>query len=190
MINNKKVIILIVAIFVAIVIGYLYYENTIDDLVYMPPTSVSPEVDIDESLEPTWLLSTTTEYSLRYPDDESSTYLSFVDWPPVVEITDTPFACTPAGEQTERAGRTDLVNVNGQNYCRTISSEGAAGSTYVQYAYLFPLEGDSAILTFSVRFPQCANYDDLQQDQCEQEQGRFNSDNLASGILSTFTLIE
>jgi hypothetical protein len=62
-------------------------------------------------------------------------YIKAVDWPPKIEITNGRFSCTEAGAENAPAGLTERKNIGGVEYCVTRESEGAAGSTYTQYAY-------------------------------------------------------
>ncbi len=113
----------------------------------------------------------------KFPDSLSNNkYVHLVDWPPQVQIVPGDLSCIEAGEVTVRAGRTELRNINGRTYCVTEIIEGAAGSTYTQYAYAFEHRGDSVILTFTTRVPQCGNYPDAERLECEIERGSFNPD--------------
>ena len=67
--------------------------------------------------------------------------------------------------------------INGHTYCVTEVVEGTAGSIYKQYAYAFPLAGGTAILTFSLRFIQCENYNEPEKSECEAEHTELSMDN-------------
>jgi hypothetical protein len=104
-------------------------------------------------------------------------YISTVDWPPQMRTENTPFSCTEAGSESERAGRTEKIVVNGHTYCVTKVTEGAAGSVYTQYAYARAENNNIEIFTFSLRFVQCGNYQDPEKSACEAERESFNVDN-------------
>lgn len=123
--------------------------------------------------------------SFYHPSDFASDYVTTVDWPPQVNVDDNPYACVEAGEETERAGGTEEVTVGGNEYCRTVVAEGAAGSTYRQYAYAFSRDNETAILTFSVRFPQCANYEAEESEDCTADQEDFDPDALADQMVES-----
>lgn len=125
--------------------------------------------------------------SFRYPENLSTTYLSSVDWPPSFTFSDSPFSCIEAGEDGERAGRTERRVINGRAYCVTTVTGAAAGSVYRQYAYATEKSGRVLIATFSLRFPQCANYSEAERRICEDEQGVFSVDSLIDRIISTVT---
>src|SRR5690606_3694063 len=96
-----------------------------------------------------------------------------------------PFACTEAGEETARAGRTELTTVGDRTYCVTRVAEGAAGSVYTMYAYALPAGDDVVILTFSMRAPQCGNYDEPNRSECEREREAFSMDQIIDDVART-----
>jgi hypothetical protein len=126
-----------------------------------------------------------TGISFQYPDNLGTTFISPVDWPPAATVSDQPYSCTQAGSETAPAGQTVEKTFNGRAYCVTKESQGAAGSIYTQYAYAYAMDSKTAILTFSLRFVQCANYDDPQMTACKNEQASFDIDNLADSIAAS-----
>ena len=105
-------------------------------------------------------------------------YIHAVDWPPVVRMVDGPYACTEAGIETQRAGATTKRVINGKEYCVTVETEGAAGSTYRTYAYATAAGNQVSITTFALRSVQCGNYNEPEKGVCEAEQGAFSPDAL------------
>ncbi|MDP3958403.1 MAG: hypothetical protein Q8Q36_03005 [bacterium] len=63
----------------------------------------------------------------------------------------------------------------------------AAGSMYVQYAYAFEKNGETAIFTFSLRFPQCGNYDEPKRSECEGEREAFDIDGIVERMAATLS---
>lgn len=110
----------------------------------------------------------------KYPEKFSTTYIEAYDWPPRVEVLDEPFSCTETGEETARAGETRKVTVGNRGYCVTSVVGAAAGSIYTQYAFAFPKNDKTVILTFTVRSVQCGNYDEPQKILCEAERETFD----------------
>ena len=131
----------------------------------------------------------TTGVTFKYPQDLNTTYINASDWPPQVQVLSGPFACVDAGEPNARSGQTLAKTINGHNYCITIVSEGAAGSTYLQYAYETTMQDKNLYFTFTLREPQCANYDDPQKTTCETERKSFDVDNLIDNIIQTTTIL-
>lgn len=148
----------------------------------------------NEAVQDYWKTSTDSKLgvSFRYPKNPVDKYMSVVDWPPKVQILNQKFACTEAGQETSRGGQTSLVSVNGTSYCVTKIQEGAAGSIYMQYAYAFPApfskNDKTGIFTFTMRYPQCGNYNDPEKTECENVQASFNLDMLVDLMAGTLVM--
>jgi hypothetical protein len=136
-----------------------------------------------------WETATTSEggISFRYPAAFGTSYITPVDWPPQLQVLSEPFSCTAAGDETARAGKTELRTIEGREYCVTQITEGAAGSIYSQYAYAFPKDDATMILTFTLRMPQCLNYDDPERTACQDEQETFALDPLIDMVAQSIT---
>jgi hypothetical protein len=111
----------------------------------------------------------TTNATLFAPTAWGTAYVHPFAWPPEVTFLKKAYACTAGGKQTAQGGKTDEQVFFGHTYCVTTESEGAAGSTYTNYVYTFAHGAGSAELRFTVRIPQCANYDEPKQSACKQE---------------------
>lgn len=129
-----------------------------------------------------------TGVSFQYPKELLTEYLHEQDWPPQVQVLDQAYTCTEAGSEIDRAGRTEKRLVDNREYCVTKVTEGAAGSNYTMYAYAFPKEGKTIILTFSLRFVRCENYDEVQRVACEQEREAFDIDGIADRMAQSLRL--
>jgi SanA protein len=147
------------------------------------------EKDESKSIDTTnWKVYTDakTKITFKYPEKLDTKYITLVDWPPTVNLVEGKVACLEAGEEEMRAGKTEEIKVEGNVYCLTKVIEGAAGSTYTQYSYAKELSGgDTVILTFSSRAPQCANYDEPKQSECEAEQKSFDMNQEINDIFAT-----
>lgn len=188
--SSNAIILSILALVIALSAGLWWWsssDNTIEvennGLVETPP--LNPVTENPPGVPDGWILSKTPVGDVYAPLVIGGDYVNATDWPPALNIDNAAYSCTEAGEEIDRAGGTDEVTVNGRSYCRTVVAEGAAGSVYRQYAYAFPHEGQTAILTFSVRFPQCSNFDEEEARNCQSEQSDFNPDNLADRIVGT-----
>ncbi len=125
-----------------------------------------------------------SKISFKYPEKLDTKYITLVDWPPAVNLEKGKITCLEAGEEEERAGKTEEIKINGNVYCLTTVLGAAAGSMYTEYAYAKALaSGDTAILTFSTRQPQCANYDEPKKSECEAERNSFDINQLINSIL-------
>jgi len=156
-----------------------------------PETCTTPEGEVftknTEQSELQWKTINDEKNNLtfRYPPEIGTEYISTVDWPPKLELLQEPFTCTEAGAVIDRAGKTTKEEINGNTYCVTRSDEGAAGSVYSQYAFARELDGQVAIMTFSLRKVQCPNYDEPKKSECEEEQTDFDVNNLIDSIMQT-----
>ncbi len=153
---------------IILIVGFIFIYFSRDKEVEDPISNSSTEG---------WETHITPEgVSFKYPKTFPTTYLHPVDWPPQVQILDEAFSCNEAGVEIERAGKTSLHTINGTTYCVTKVTEGAAGSTYTQYAYIFQKEEQLVLLTFTFKFVQCANYDEPQMTECLDERETFDID--------------
>ena len=143
-----------------------------------------------ETPETVWEVYEGSGYSFKYPKELPYKYVDLVDWPPEVQLVSTVYECTESGNAQSLSGSTEEVFIDGQAYCRSTVLEGAAGSTYAQYTYLFVKDSNQIKLTFSVRIPQCTNFTPYQMELCESQVMAFNPDLLAYKLNNTLVLSE
>lgn len=117
---------------------------------------------------------TTSDISFKYPQNFGTTYITQTKWPPKIEIKDQVFVCKDTAGAIPPTGQTQKLTVNKREYCVNIRNQGAAGSMYSEYSYTFPREDKTVLLTFTLRFVQCANYDELHQAECQNERDMFD----------------
>jgi hypothetical protein len=145
----------------------------------------------EKTIEAGWktFSDATKGVTFQYPESLAVKYIYLVDWPPQIQILNEPFACSEAGMEIARAGKTEKRIVGGRTYCVTKITEGTAGSDYTQYAYkfsgVFPKNNKVAILTFTLRFVRCENYDDSAQRECKSERKTFDVDSIIDRIART-----
>lgn len=142
-------------------------------IAYLPKSEQGegiPPVTEDTHTHTDWKTYTDGTLSFRYPESLGLTYVHAQEWPPKITVGEAPAEC--AGQ----------IEVNSHTYCRTVTTEGAAGSIYADYTYR---SSEGLTLAFTTRTPQCANYDEPQKATCEQEQASFNPEELADHILQT-----
>ena len=168
--NTQKTLLAIVAIII-IVLVIIFALHT-------PPSSpVGTATTTPATIPGGWVMATSTSgLSFAYPPTLSTGYIATTatDWPPQINLSQYPYSCT-AAERT----------VNGHTYCVTTESQGAAGSIYNLYAYAFVNQGKTLIFTFSLRYPQCANYPDPNKTSCTNEESSFNVDSLVDQMAQT-----
>lgn len=163
---------LILGIVLIVVGGIASFASHKAEAPAAPFTTQSATTPVD----PSWETYSDDSVSFRYPAALPTTYIHSVNWPPKVTVSEGAPECT------------EPTTINGHQYCVTTSSEGAAGSIYIDYAYATEKESKTITLSFTLREVQCGNYDDPQKTACEQERKSFDVDAFADNIAQTVTL--
>lgn len=134
-----------------------------------------------------WLNFTDSEQKIvfSYPKDLGKEYIHAEEWPPVVVVTSEDFTCVTTPETSSQASRVSERLINDQQYCISAMSEGAAGSTYTTYIYSTQRAGKLISVKFTLRYPQCLNYDDPQQTACVDERQNFDIDDLIDKVVGS-----
>ena len=127
--------------------------------------------------------------SFEYPEDISTNYIAISDWPPKVQVISGPFACVDAGEPNAQTGQTLPKKINNHDYCVTTVTNHTIDSTYYQYAYERQIQDKILYFTFSLKFTDCTEYDNLDRNSCKKEETELNIDNLLDNIIQTTKLI-
>jgi hypothetical protein len=182
--SYKMQLIGFLAVIVVVLAGFwLFYDHKPIVTVLYP--TATPTATPDNS----WKTADTQSATFRYPEKLQTAYISTQDWPPQLIVSDGTFKCTEGGSEINRAGITEKKVINNNTYCVTKESEGAAGSTYTMYSYI-TAKGNNKLanLIFTLRYVQCANYNDLQKTQCETERQSFDIDGLMDRIAQTIQL--
>ncbi len=155
------------------------------------PLYIPDTVDVvhDSTEDWNWISSevSTQDTQFMYPSSLNTQYVTAQDWPPFVYMGVGEFSCTEGDVVTEDGSQkhSEFRTINGYTYCVSISSEGAAGSTYTSYEYSTE-QGDFVTkVAFTLRTPQCLNFDEPEQSACKTEQANFNTDTLADRIATS-----
>lgn len=191
--NTSRVLWIVILVVVVIGLGYFFMPKntqvvcTQEVKVCADGSSVGrsgPKCEFAACPQVGWktITDSKTGISYQYPENLTTKYISIVDWPPMIQELDQPFTCTEGGSEIARAGQTTQQTINGTTYCVTKESEGAAGSIYVNYAYAFARNNKTDILTFSLRFVQCANYEEPNKTACDTERASFTPDYILDQI--------
>jgi hypothetical protein len=167
---RNSVIGLIIALIIVALAVALFSPHTQSPLSTQPPEG--------------WALSTPDAQGMQfaYPISLGTSYISTSTegWPPTAAIVSGTLSCAA----------TDKRMIGDRAYCITRESEGAAGSTFTTFTYA-TMQGTSvASTTFTLRFPQCMNYDDPQQSACTIEESSYDIDGLADRIISSIRKAE
>lgn len=132
-----------------------------------------------------WIAATAEDGThFSYPPEAGGTYVSMQEWPPVVSARIGAFSCNEKRPSSPGA-QTSERTIAGDAYCITVSREGAAGSTYATYSYATLREGHTVDIAFTVRLPQCMNYDEPARGDCTAAQAAFEPDALAARVART-----
>ena len=128
-----------------------------------------------------WVLSTTTSQGIQfmYPERLPTTFISTQGWPPKVVLEGGIFSCSEREEKM----------VGDRVYCMSTTNEGVAGSTYTTYKYATEQGDLIARVEFTLKFPQCVNYDEPNQSACKAEQANFDIDGLVDRITSSIRML-
>lgn len=136
----------------------------------------------------TWTTATSTTATFLYPTDFGTDFVTPIEWPPVVNMYEDEYSCSDIGKEEARAGRTEERKIGDIPFCVTKVQEGAAGSMYTQYTYIFDNYGSLIAFTFTTRSVQCLNYDEPKQSTCLEEQEELNIDEIVRLMAQTLTL--
>jgi hypothetical protein len=131
----------------------------------------------------TWISSEPTDQHLiyLYPEALPTSFITASAWPPVLEHVGSAYSCTESAA-TASAATTEKRMVGDREYCVTLSSEGVAGSTFRAYEYRFIVGDEAYRVAFTLRYPQCVNYDEPQRGACTSEQENFSVDGIVDRI--------
>lgn len=138
----------------------------------------------NNSLE-TWLYSKEGHYIFKYPASLETHFINTVNWPPSLSVESKSFSCNVGGEAIKAEGLTKLEKVGDTDFCITSLEQGAAGSIYTDYIYSFKKENQVFSFSFTLREPQCMNYDNPDQTNCINEENTFNLNSLILKISQT-----
>lgn len=191
--STHKTLKTLLAILILLLVFFAIWKIAFKDKIFISnpitnqPQNVEPTQNTLVQIPENWRtkLDIENNLSFRYPENLGTTYVTLVDWPPLAFVQDSPYSCVNAGEAIERAGKTEERNIDGRIYCVTEKEEGAAGSIYTSYAYNSVVNGKNLIFTFTIRKPQCMNYDEPNQSACIQEQQSVNFDRLADQMMQS-----
>ncbi|MFA5021923.1 MAG: hypothetical protein WC508_02515 [Patescibacteria group bacterium] len=134
-----------------------------------------------------WTTTTNDDgVTYQYPKELLAKYISVVEWPPVVKIATGIYSCkTTPQEVSSMSDITSQRLVDGRTYCVNVKPEGAAGSVYASYAYTTTKNGKLVNVIFTLRYPNCNNYDEAQNKACTSEREAFDIDATVDRIVQT-----
>jgi len=135
-----------------------------------------------------WTTATDTKITFEYPKPFPAKFLTPVEWPPTVGMSQKTFSCVEKASDDPSSQGVSLHKVNGRSYCVTEESEGAAGSVYTTYAYATARTKGTLLVSFTLRAPRCENYEDPEKSLCGEERESFDLDALVDGMVKSVKL--
>lgn len=135
-----------------------------------------------------WQTFTDKEQNLefQYPANLTAKYIHTVSWPPIITVkAGQQLDCQETSAASSLPQRVKRRQVDNRVYCVSASSEGAAGSVYTEYSYTTAWNGKIAKLSFTLRYPQCYNYDEPKQTECKNERESFDLDSVIDRIFTS-----
>ena len=142
-----------------------------------------PEVTIDSS----WKTATDTvaQLEFRYPEKIDANYISAQEWPPKITVTSGSLVCQDASGTSSLPEQATRRLIGGRDYCVKFVAEGAAGTIYTTYDYTTQIGDKLITMNFTLRYPQCYNYDNPAQTNCQKERETFDLDGLVGKMISS-----
>lgn len=140
--------------------------------------------DFDNSL---WITATNEDgITYQYPKELLAEYISVAEWPPVIKINTGTYSCNTTPQEISGVSEiTSQILVDNRTYCVNVKHEGAAGSVYSSYTYTTSKNDNIINVSFTLRYPNCNNYDDEQKTVCISEREAFDIDAIVDRIVQT-----
>ncbi len=115
----------------------------------------------------------------------NTNYINTVEWPPVTTIQTgvSSVDCKETRAESSLPDRVRRQTINGRDYCISTRSEGAAGKTYTMYTYTTIKNNNLVKVDFTLKYPQCLNYDEPEKTACTEERENFNLDELIDRLV-------
>ncbi|MFH1046702.1 MAG: hypothetical protein V1738_00200 [Patescibacteria group bacterium] len=120
----------------------------------------------------------------EYPEELTTQYISTQDWPPIVTVRDDSYSCLETSP--EDSSLHEIISqrsVDDRLYCINVQHEGAAGSVYSSYVYTTLVDDKLVEVSFTLRYSNCANYDDEQNQACAAERTTFDLDSIIDRLV-------
>jgi hypothetical protein len=124
--------------------------------------------------------------SFQYPEKLTTQYVFAQEWPPAVKIQSGIYSCTETPQ--EISSMSDITSermVDDRTYCVNIKNEGAAGSVYSSYVYTTAKNGKLVNVSFTLQYPNCNNYDEVQRKACTSGREAFDIDSTVDRIFQS-----
>ncbi|MBI5071992.1 hypothetical protein HZB93_03850 [Candidatus Falkowbacteria bacterium] len=135
-----------------------------------------------------WKTSNEGGVEFKYPETLTTKYIDTQEWPPKVTVATGEFTCAETPLTSSLPERVTRRTVDSRVYCMEEIIGAAAGSTYIEYTYTTARDGKLIAIKFTLRYPQCLNYDNPKQSECLAERETFDMDGVVDRIAATVEL--
>lgn len=144
--------------------------------------SLTPAID-----QTSWKTLTDRHNGLifKYPENLPASYISTAEWPPKITVATGTISCLETSATASLPSRTMKSLIGGAAYCIEAMSEGAAGSVYTSFIYTTGWNNKVVRVEFTLRYPQCLNYEDPAKTACQKERESFDLDSLVNSIVQS-----
>jgi tryptophan-rich sensory protein len=136
---------------------------------------------------PGWVTATSpVGFRFQYPEKLIAQYISTQEWPPIIIVKPGVYSCSET--PLEKSSLSEIISqrlVDDRIYCVDVKHEGAAGSVYSSYAYTTLKDGQLVEVSFTLRYPNCSNYDPEPSQACTNEREAFDLDATVDRIVQT-----
>jgi hypothetical protein len=159
-----------------------------EPITLLPVTSdVAPVDQVSVTSSPSTSSAKQTPELVLAVSPLATTYITPIVWPPVSRTSTDSYECVETDNQTAETEATTVTMIKGKEWCRTMVSEGAAGSQYVTHTYQTAHGDGSRVVTFTLRAVQCGAYDEPQQSVCVEERAQFNPDAVLADVVERWS---
>ena len=132
----------------------------------------------------------------QFPKEIDANYISVEDWkvkivenesnyPGKFKVIENGITCEETPAESSLPNRTYSKVIDNKSYCIEAKSEGAAGTTYTEYAYSTLKDNDLITISFLAKYTSCGNYPEPKRVECEEEREIFNLDQVVSEVVSS-----
>lgn len=182
-IASSSILVIVALALIAAVCRFNFTNNDI----------VQPNDEMVNSNEPTWqtFVDTTQKITWQFPVSLlGANYISLAEWPPKISVSKAVLSCPETIVIDSPANTISKRLVDNRSYCVETSGEGAAGSVYTSYTYSTQRDDNLVVAKFTLRYPQCYNYDDPEKTACENEHETFDLDSLIDRIINSMQMVK
>lgn len=147
---------------------------------------VGPNCDFAACPIPTERATTTPPVNaepLNYDEFVPDAYKDGANWPPYVSSESGKLSCDDTkGDNPDQV--TVKKTIGGREYCITVLYDISNDNfSNVSYSYRTQIGDNIGLVSFSLHYPKCENYEDEQKAECDAQRQKFNPEVVAESIV-------